>query len=151
MPQRPQPISPAVRKAKPAGNGVTASNHLGDGFTANIPKPAKVDPIEELKRQVTRLRQAIKTWLRSDTAFDALSNIQEGEASMPIIDMVLPNKKEGTTSTVSFDLARIPQPDAVAMVDALLGASIADYEESLLEIVHASQAAYAALQKQKEM
>lgn len=145
MATKPQQISPTVRKVKPADASFATAHRKP---VADV-KKVQVDPITELHQQVVRLRQAIKIWLKADVAYAALSNIQEGSANMPIIDIVLPNTRDGNTANLSFDLARISEPDAAAVVDTLLGASVADYEESLLEIVTASQAAYSALQKQK--
>lgn len=106
-------------------------------------------PVMDLQESVQRLRLAIKSWTRADIAQDAFADTQEGKGSLPIINMVLP--RDGLPVTVEFDLAKTPAPDRNALADMLLGLSIAEYETALLQIVNCSQAAYAALQKQKEL
>ena len=114
-----------------------------------VPAPKKRSSAEEMQDSVVRLRKAIKQWTQADVAFSALLDMHEQKGPPPELELLVSKNKEVIRVPFSFEQAN--EPDRVAMTDLFLGMTVSQYENALLEIVRSSQAAYAALQKQKEL
>jgi hypothetical protein len=114
-----------------------------------VPAPRQTNPATDLDASVKRLRKAIKEWTHSDIAFSALSDMHEQKGPSPELELVVSKNKE--TVRVPFSFEQANEPDRIAMTDLFLGMTVSQYENALLEIVRSSQAAYAALQKQKDL
>lgn len=114
-----------------------------------LPASKKTNPADDLDISVKRLRKAIKEWTQADIAFSALSDMHEQKGPPPALELLVNKNKEVVRVPFSFEQAN--EPDRIAMTDLFLGMTVSQYENALLEIVRSSQAAYAALQKQKDL